>query len=80
MRPRTMKLLVSLLLALFLTASPAALAQQVYVNEILASNQATLADPDYSEFGDWFELHNATDNTVDLGGHFVTDNFSQPTK
>ncbi len=69
----------SLALLLLLAATPAA-AQRVVINEVLASNEATLADPDTRAFGDWIELYNASSATVDLGGSFLTDLFSKPAK
>ena len=38
------------------------------------SNTGTLADPADASFDDWFELYNAGDVAVDLGGYFLTDN------
>ncbi len=68
-----------LLLAAASAAVPAA-AQGVVINEVLASNAATLADPDTRAFGDWVELYNASAATVDLGGSFLTDDLSKPAK
>jgi hypothetical protein len=53
----------------------------VFINEWMASNTNTLADP--SEFpnlafDDWFELYNAGPDPVDLGGYWLTDNLSNP--
>jgi len=72
---------LALLLALATTfvAVPAA-AQGVVINEVLASNATTLADPDTRGFGDWIELYNASSATVDLGGSYLTDALSKPTK
>lgn len=50
----------------------------VFINEWLADNAATLADPADSQFEDWFELYNAGTNTVDLGGYYLTDNLGNP--
>ena len=66
-----------LALLLLLAAAPA-VAQGVVINEVLASNQATLADPDTDAYGDWFELYNASAAMVDLGGSFLTDTFDRP--
>lgn len=55
------------------TASP------VVINEFMADNDATLADPQ-GDFDDWIELHNLTDEPVDLTGHFLSDNPDSPRK
>ncbi|MEY4936325.1 MAG: hypothetical protein RIS64_2684 [Bacteroidota bacterium] len=44
----------------------------VTVNEIMASNVFTAADP-AGEFDDWIELHNKTASAVDLSGFFLSD-------
>jgi hypothetical protein len=72
-------LAVCLALALW-AAVPAARAQQVTVNEFMASNQATIEDPDFDGFEDWIELHNASGADVDLSGYFLTDNLSRTDK
>lgn len=69
-----------LALLLLLAAALPAAAQTVVINEVLASNATTLADPDTRAFGDWIELYNASSATVDLGGSYLTDAFSRPTK
>lgn len=53
---------------------------QVIINEVMAQNSATIADPDYGESADWVELYNAGIEDVDLSGYFVTDNLKSPTK
>ncbi|HTJ00569.1 MAG TPA: lamin tail domain-containing protein, partial [Dongiaceae bacterium] len=45
----------------------------VFINEWMADNGTTLADPAGSGFADWFELYNPGTNAVDLGGCFLTD-------
>lgn len=45
----------------------------VFVNEWLAGNTNTIADPADGQFEDWFELYNAGTNTVDLSGYWLTD-------
>jgi hypothetical protein len=51
----------------------------VVINEFMASNSSTIAD-ETGAFPDWVELWNAGDTTVDLGGHYLTDDLSAPTK
>jgi len=53
----------------------------IFINEWMASNTNTIADP--SEFpslafDDWFELYNPGPDPVDLGGWWLTDNFANP--
>lgn len=51
----------------------------VIINEFMASNAATLADPQ-GEFDDWIELHNISDDEVDLTGHHLSDEPDNPRK
>jgi hypothetical protein len=48
----------------------------IFINEWLADNTLTLADPADSQFEDWFELYNPGTNAVDVGGYFLTDNLT----
>ncbi|NGO38758.1 hypothetical protein G4L39_05030 [Limisphaera ngatamarikiensis] len=58
--------------------NPAAPRVQVFINEWLADNARTLADPADGGFEDWFELYNAGDEPADLGGYYLTDNLNRP--
>jgi hypothetical protein len=51
----------------------------VVINEFMASNSRTLADPQ-GEYDDWIELHNLTDQEVDLTGHYLSDEPNNPRK
>ncbi|NGO39706.1 hypothetical protein G4L39_09915 [Limisphaera ngatamarikiensis] len=53
---------------------------QVRINEFMASNTRTIADPADGDYDDWFELYNAGTNEVDLAGYYLTDNLLNPTK
>ncbi|MEJ0090950.1 MAG: lamin tail domain-containing protein [Limisphaerales bacterium] len=48
----------------------------VFINEWMADNTHTLADPADGNFEDWFEIYNPGTNTVDLSGYFLTDKLS----
>ena len=41
----------------------------VVINELMAANSRTLADPQ-GDYDDWIELHNITDQDVDLTGRY----------
>jgi len=49
------------------------------INEFMASNSATVADPQ-GEYEDWIEIYNSGTATVDLGGMYLTDDLLAPTK
>lgn len=52
----------------------------VFINEWLADNTQTFADPADGGFEDWFELYNPGTNAVDVGGFYLTDNLTNKTK
>ena len=51
----------------------------VVINEFMASNTSTLADPQ-GEFDDWIELRNVTDSPVSLTGRYLSDEPNNPRK
>lgn len=53
---------------------------QLLINEVLAKNATTVADPDFGEFADAFELINAGQNSVNLNGYTLTDDKGNPSK
>jgi len=53
-------------------ADDASALPQVAINEVMASNQGTLAD-EAGEYDDWIELFNPSDQMIDLEGFFVSD-------
>ena len=53
--------------------------QSLKINEVMASNTTTLAS-DLGNFGDWIEIYNPNGTIVDLGGMFITDDLTLPTK
>jgi hypothetical protein len=62
-------------------ATNAAKAISLFINEWMASNTNTLADPSEfpnQAFDDWFELYNPGPDPVDLGGWWLTDNLANP--
>jgi hypothetical protein len=47
-------------------------ASDLVINELMASNSATVAD-ELGNYGDWIELYNNASTPVDLSGWFLTD-------
>ncbi|MFO1512374.1 MAG: lamin tail domain-containing protein [Verrucomicrobiota bacterium] len=52
----------------------------VSINEWMADNTVSLADPADTNYEDWFELYNPGTNTVDLGGFYLTDTLTNKTQ
>ncbi len=51
----------------------------VVINEILADNGVSGRDPQ-GQYDDWIELYNGGDSPVNIGGMYLTDDLSVPTK
>jgi len=49
----------------------------VVVNEIVASNEESITD-ESGDNEDWVELYNDSDESIDLGGFFLTDRYGNP--
>ncbi len=64
--------------ALFIACLAAPLgAQQIRINEVMASNGSTAADED-GDFEDWVELHNFGSEPVNLEGWGLSDDYDRP--
>jgi hypothetical protein len=51
----------------------------ISINEVLAKNTSGVKD-EKNQYEDWVELYNESLNPVDVGGMYLTDAFSKPTK
>jgi hypothetical protein len=49
------------------------------INEFMASNNDFIRDPQ-GDYDDWIEIHNFGADAIDIGGMYLTDNLSIPTK
>jgi len=49
------------------------------INEFMASNSSCIRDPQ-GQYDDWVELYNYGTDAVNVGGMYLTDNLSVPTK
>jgi hypothetical protein len=56
------------------------LGQTLYINEFMAANSKTIADPDYHDYADWIEVYNAGNSEANLNGYSITDSPSQAQK
>jgi hypothetical protein len=54
-------------------------APPIFINEFMADNDNSVQD-EAGEYDDWFELYHAGDFEVSLGGLFLTDDLTEPTK
>ena len=67
------------ILSFLLCLSLSARSQQLYINELMASNKQTVADST-GAYEDWFEIYNPNSFSVNIAGYYVTDKLSSPTK
>jgi len=71
--------LVLCLLPAWAMALPSGAAQQVVINEFMASNSGSVLDASGRD-SDWIELYNPTDQAVSLAGWYLSDKLDNPTK
>ena len=50
---------------------------QLYINELLADNDTTFADPN-NEYDPWIEIFNPNNHSVDLSGMYISNNPGNP--
>ena len=60
--------------------NPASIQIDVFINEWMAGNTRTIADPADGDFDDWIELYNAGSEAVDLSQYTITDVLTNSTK
>ena len=70
--------LLAWFLSTLLLVTSASAAPVPSINEIMAINYTTTADPQ-SQFDDWIELYNPESVAVDVGGMYLTDDVDNPT-
>ena len=70
--------LVLITVSIFLDNNSAQ-AQNIRINEIMASNSSAITDDD-GDYSDWIELYNAGEESVQLEGWGLSDNFENPFK
>lgn len=55
------------------TNDPASPPVQLFINEWMASNTRTIANPVTGAYDDWFEIYNPGNQPVDISGYYLTD-------
>jgi hypothetical protein len=55
-------------------------AQNIYINEFMASNSTTISDPDFNIYADWIEIYNAEEFSINLKDYYITDDLESPEK
>ncbi len=65
----------------FMIQQPAIQAQspRLIINEFMASNDQTISD-EGGNFDDWIEIYNNGEDSANVKGFFLTDNFNDPNK
>lgn len=54
---------------------------RVIINEFMASNTSIIPDmADFDDYSDWIELHNTSDQQIDLSDYYLSDNLNNPKK
>ncbi|MCC5941302.1 MAG: CotH kinase family protein [Balneolaceae bacterium] len=64
-------------LCLFGFSNHVLFAQTIHLNEIMASNNLTIADED-GDFEDWIEIYNSGSEPLQLGGYGLSDDYDNP--
>jgi len=72
-------LILALMWITYLIGSANAAETTLVINELMASNNTTIQDPQ-GQYDDWIEIHNYGLDAIDIGGMYLTDNLSAPTK
>lgn len=74
------KFLYFIILLFLATGNRTAMGKEIlFINEIVASNTTGITDGTGVR-EDWFEIYNPNDYEIDLGGYYISDNASIPTK
>jgi len=72
-------LFLDLVITTSLISSVSAADTSLVINEFMASNSSNEQDPQ-GQYEDWIEIHNYGADAINMGGMYLTDNLSAPTK
>ena len=74
-----LKLIVLVLLCVGIRNANAQSAMDLRINEILVKNDSNYVD-DFGQHSAWIEIYNSAYNSVNIGGLYLTDDITNPTK
>ncbi len=74
-----LKLIVLVVLCVGIRNVNAQSARDLRINEILVHNESNYVD-DFGQHSAWIEIFNSAFNSVDIGGLYLTDDITNPTK
>ncbi|MFC1793196.1 lamin tail domain-containing protein [Planctomycetota bacterium] len=72
-------LFLYLVITTSLIGSVSAAETSLVINELMASNNTSIQDQQ-GQYDDWIEIYNYSTDAIDIGGMYLTDNLSAPTK
>ncbi|MGB2863005.1 MAG: lamin tail domain-containing protein [Sedimentisphaerales bacterium] len=75
----TRNLFFGLVITAYLFGSVSTAETSLVINELMASNNSCIQDPQ-GQYDDWVEIYNYGIDAIDMGGMYLTDNPSSPTK
>ncbi len=51
--------------------------KKLIISEVMAVNAHTIMDPDFFAFSDWIEIHNQSDENIDISNYTLSDNLNE---
>lgn len=51
--------------------------KKLIISEVMAVNAHTMMDPDFLAFSDWIEIHNQSDEDIDISNYTLSDNLDK---
>jgi hypothetical protein len=73
-----MKKIFYFLIVLLSIYYPLLNAQDLYINEIMASNGSVIRDPQFNNYADWIEIYNNGPTNVNIKDYYLSDDAGSP--
>ncbi len=65
---------------LILIISITEVSSQIYINEFQSYNASSYLNQETGNYSDWLEIYNEGNSSVEIGGFFLTDDITEPSK